>query len=269
LTPVDHRVSETFAAIRRDDSAGVIEQFASLASASQYRRLYALTDRYVARGSHVLDWGCGRGHFSYFLVKSGFRVTAYSLEHAPEIFAALSAPERERLNFVRGGLDEARRLPFEDGQFEAAFSVGVLEHVQELGGDELASLVELRRVLTPDGTLVCYHLPNRYSYIEAVSRRLPNRRDRGDFHQYRFSARDIEDLCRQAGFGVLEKGRYGFLPRNSLNRLPRSLRDAPAVTAILNRGDALLERLFSPVVQNYYFVARPRVVGRPVAGVVA
>lgn len=258
MTSAEQRVAETFAAIRRDDSARVIEQFASLAAASQYRKLYELTERYVTPGSHVLDWGCGRGHFSYFLVKSGFRVTAYSLEHPPEIFAALSACERERLDFVQGGLDETRRLPFSDGQFAATFSVGVLEHVREMGGDEQSSLAELRRVLSTDGVLICYHLPNRYSYIEAVSRRLGNRRNRGDFHQYRFTDRDIQNLCREAAFTLLDKGRYGFLPRNSLNQLPGSLRNARVVTAALNRGDALLERLFSPVVQNYYFVARPR-----------
>jgi SAM-dependent methyltransferase len=257
MTPAERQVSELFAAIRRDDSAGAIDQFVSLPAASQYRKLYQLTERYVRIGSHVLDWGCGRGHFSYFLLKRGFRVTAYSLEHEPEIFAALTPSERARLTWVHGRLDDARTLPFADNQFAAAFSVGVLEHVQELGGDELSSLMELRRVLAPDAVLICYHLPNRYSYIEAASRRLGERWKRRDFHRYRFTARDIRTLCEEARLAVLECGRYGFLPRNSLNSLPARLRDAPLVTAALNRGDAVLERLFSPVVQNYYFVARP------------
>jgi cyclopropane fatty-acyl-phospholipid synthase-like methyltransferase len=261
MTLASQRVSETFAALRRDDSAGVIEQFGSLGAAHQYRRLYELTERYVKPGSSVLDWGCGRGHFSYFLVRNGFRVTAYSLEHPPEIFATLSAAEQERLTFVRVGLDEARRLPFADGEFDAAFSVGVLEHVRETGGSEQASLAELRRVLAIDGILICYHLPNRHSYIEAISRRLASYRDRGDFHLYRFTDRDIRDLCRDAGLTLLDRGRYGFLPRNSLNQLPGSLRNAPAVATVLNHGDTVLERLFSPIVQNYYFVARPSPAG--------
>ena len=256
MTSASERVSETFAALRRADPGGVIEQFGSLAAANQYRKLYELTERHVRPGSHVLDWGCGRGHFSYFLVKSGFRVTAYSLEHPPEIFSALSVEERERLTFVHVSLEDARELPFADGQFEAAFSVGVLEHVREMGGSEQSSLAELRRVLADDGVLICYHLPNRYSYIEAISRRVSSRRARGDFHLYRFTERDIENLCREARLALLEKGRYGFLPRNSLNHLPGSLRDTPAVSTLLNRGDALLEWVFSPVVQNYYFVAR-------------
>jgi len=257
MTVAEQQAAELFAAIRRDDSAGVIDQFASLPAANQYRKLYELTERYVAPGSHVLDWGCGRGHFSYFLIKRGFRVTAFSLEHPPEIFASLSESERMRLTFVHGSLDQTRRLPFADGLFAAAFSVGVLEHVQELGGDELSSLLELQRVLMNGGVLICYHLPNRYSYIEAASRRLGERKRLGDFHRYRFTGRDIRNLCAGASLAVIDSGRYGFLPRNSLNGLPNRLRNAQFLTSALNRGDAVLERLFSPVLQNYYFVARP------------
>ena len=255
MTAAEERIAELFAAIRRDDPAGVIDQFGSLAAAHQYRKLYELTDRYVPSGTAVLDWGCGRGHFSYYLLKRGFRVTAYSLEHPPEIFAALSESERERLTFVRGEPDATRRLPFSEGRFAAVFSVGVLEHVRELGGDEKSSLRELRRVLREDGVFLCYHLPNRYSYIEAATRRLGGEHDH--VHRYRFTARDIRDLCRAADFSVVETGRYGFLPRNSLNRLPARLRDSPSLADAVNRSDAVLERLFSPVVQNYYFVARP------------
>ncbi len=261
MTVAEREVAEVFAAIRRHDTGHVIEQFASLPAASQYRKLYELTDRYVAPGSHVLDWGCGRGHFSYFLLTRGFSVTAYSLEHPPEIFETLSEPQRSRLTFVHGSLEEVRKLPFGDGQFAAGFSVGVLEHVQEVGGDELSSLLELRRVLRNNGVLICYHLPNRYSYIEAASRRIGERRRAGDFHRYRFTGREIQRLCVEAGFSVAESGRYGFLPRNSLNRLPPRLRDARFLTSAVNRSDAVLERLFSPVVQNYYFVARPTTEG--------
>lgn len=249
-----------FEAIQRDDPGGINRQCTSLASAGQYRKLYALTDRHVPAGSHVLDWGCGRGHFSYFLVRQGFRVTAYSLEPAPEIFDALSASDRERLTFVRGALDDPRRLPFGDGAFSAVFSVGVLEHVRELSGDEAASIRELRRVLADDGVFLCYHFPNRYSWIEAASRLLTAARLRAesaDFHRYRFTGADVRRLCGEAGLRLLEIKRYGFLPRNSFGRLPSRLRRSGLLAAAVNGSDALLERMFSAVDQNYYFVAKP------------
>jgi SAM-dependent methyltransferase len=255
MSGAEREVADMFAAIRQADPSESNDQFLSLTAANQYRLLYELTARYVPPGSQVLDWGCGRGHFSYFLVKRGYEVTAYSLEHPPEIFAALSGAESLRLTFVRGDLAAASRLPFADGRFAAAFSVGVLEHVRELGGDERSSLRELRRVLSDEGLFLCYHLPNRYSYIEALSRRLGTRRA-ASFHRFRFTARDIHALCRETRLSVVECGRYGFLPRNSANRLPARLRRSTRLAAAVNRSDALLERLFAPVVQNHYFVAR-------------
>ena len=62
------------------------------------------------------------------------------------------------------------------------------------------------------------------------------------------------------GRGHFSYGAYGFLPRNSLNRLPAAVRDARLLSATLNRSDAILERVFFPVVQNRHFAVR-----RPVA----
>ena len=260
MTPAGTDVAELVEAIRRDDPAGTNAQFGCLVAACQYRRLYALVARWIRPGARILDWGCGRGHFAYFLLRSGFAVTAYSLEHEPEIFASLPEPERRRLSFVRGSERDGRTLPFGSSRFDAVFSVGVLEHVRETGGEELASLLEIRRVLTPDGVFVCYHLPNRYSYIESASRWLGRRNPVAGwegFHRYRFTATAIRRLCRDAGLSVSEAGRYGFVPRNSFNRLPPRLGDSRALSWLVNVSDAALERLFSPLVQNHFFVARP------------
>jgi ubiquinone/menaquinone biosynthesis C-methylase UbiE len=258
---VEQEVARLFASIRRDDPSGVIDQFHSLAAANQYRGLYSLTAKYVATGAEVLDWGCGRGHFSYWLLKQGFRVTAYSLEHQPEIFAALSPAETGRLSFIRGSEQTADPLPFPDQRFAAAFSVGVLEHVRELGGDEVASLRELQRVVASEGVFISYHFPNRYSYIEALSRALhgpwrARAKEGFKFHKYRYTQRAIRSLCSEAGLVPVELRRYGFVPRNSFNRLPKRLRESQALASVVNLVDVALERVFSPVVQNYYFVAR-------------
>src|SRR5262245_15588721 len=94
------------ASLRRDHPAGTKEQLTCLSAAGQYRRLDGLAARCIRPGGHVLDWGCGRGHFAYFLVKSGIRVPAYSLEHEPEVFGSLSPSEKASLTFVRGAIDE-------------------------------------------------------------------------------------------------------------------------------------------------------------------
>jgi hypothetical protein len=111
--------------------------------------------------------------------------------------------------------------------------------------------------------LIAYHIPNRLSYIEALARITYGRRYRHvaesvKFHKHRFGASDLAALVEGAGFQMAEFGRYGFLPRNSFNRLPSSLRSRQGLTSAVNIADHFLERLFAPVVQNFYFVAQAK-----------
>lgn len=255
MLPFESEVAELYEDLRRI-APDTVEQFRSLPSASQYRKLYELTSVYVPPGASVLDWGCGRGHFTYYLLRRGYRVTAFSLEDQPELFAALTPEQQERLTFVRG--NDPVKLPFADRSFDAVFSVGVLEHVRELGGTELDSLVEIRRVLRFDGVLLVYHLPNRHSPIEAMARLVHRRSDPAEgfkFHHYRFTAPEIARLTHDAGLQLLDIGRYGFLPRNSTNRLPAFARSSRRIASAFNVTDAVLERVLAPLTQNFYFVA--------------
>jgi SAM-dependent methyltransferase len=215
----------------------------------------------MASGSRVLDWGSGNGHFSFFLARQGASVTSYSYEPEPAIFDLLFPAERARVSFVSGAQSgSSSRLPFDDGSFDYVFSIGVLEHVREMGGSEGESLGEIRRVLRPGGRFVCYHLPNRYSWIEAVSRMVygpldPTMRIPWKYHNYRFTRREIEVLCAEAGFTIDEMHRYGALPRNVFARVPGALRGSQGLSTVVNAVDLLLEKALLPISQNYAFVA--------------
>jgi ubiquinone/menaquinone biosynthesis C-methylase UbiE len=113
----------------------------------------------------VLDWGCGHGQMTDLLYKREVDVTAFDwsptaalegeivpLEWNPEIGACYSS--------------DPVRLPFPDNSFQYVLSCGVLEHVQQ----PEKSLEEIRRVLRPDGRLLVYKLPNRFSYLEVIAR---------------------------------------------------------------------------------------------------
>ena len=58
-------------------------QFGSLIGAHQYFRLYRVLLRHTPRGSKVLDWGCGNGHFSYALVRLGYKAVGFSGYDSP------------------------------------------------------------------------------------------------------------------------------------------------------------------------------------------
>jgi SAM-dependent methyltransferase len=218
-----------------------------MATAHQYRRLYELVARHLPEGASVLDWGCGNGHVSYGLHRLGYRVSGYSFEDF-----GLRRYLGEDYHFERGTPEDPSRLPFEDESFDGVMSVGVLEHVRETGGHEVASLQEIARVLKPGGAFLCYHFPNRYSLIETMSRRIPSKHS----HPFRYTQGDIESLCRCSGLDLVETRRYGALPRNFWHRSPASIGDSPWIVRTWDALDTGLGAVLSPWCQNYLFVAR-------------
>lgn len=225
-----------------------LSQFRSLLSADQYQKLYQIVRQYLAADSSVLDWGCGNGHFSYFLLRSHYQTYGYALED----FYFRSVLEPLGYQFQQGSFADAIALPYADQQFEGVVSVGVLEHVRETGGDELASLKEIFRLLKPGGYFICYHLPNQYSWIDAIASFIPNKHH----HQYRYTQPQIQQLCQTAGFQVLGCKRYGFLPRNFWGNLPASLRNLRSLAHLWNLFDTILSYSLSLFCQNYWFVAQ-------------
>ena len=223
-------------------------QFGSLLSAHQYLRLYGLVRRHVPEGARVLDWGTGNGHFSYFLQRSGYRASGYSFLDG-SFTRWLPDPD---YSFTQGNPAEPTTLPYPDATFDAVASIGVLEHVRETGGTEAGSLREIARVLKPGGRFVCFHFPNRWSWIDSAARRVPGLHR----HDYRYSRSEIAELTAGAGLILVDAGRYGFLPRNFGAHLPHPFRYSRGPARAWDAMDALLSLPFSPVCQNYYFVAR-------------
>lgn len=140
----------------------------NLRAGAQMLEYVAIAERMAREMSGpVLDWGCGYGQMTHLLRERGMEVSAFDwhpdaapggeevhLDHYPGVVAHRSS--------------DPVLLPFPDDSFQCALSCGVLEHVQQPGG----SLDELHRVLRPGGRLLVYKLPNRFSYLEALARRL-------------------------------------------------------------------------------------------------
>lgn len=215
----------------------------------QYRFLYELFHKYVPQGVKVLDWGVGKGHFSYFLVRAGYNAYGFSLEDGfPKGVDLAEAP----YHFVLGSINDPIQLPFADNSFEAVASVGVIEHVKETGGDDKESLREITRILKPDGVFVCYHLPNRYSLIDMLAKHIPDKHH----HPFRYTGNDINTLCESVNLKLLEMKRYGILPRNIWQHAPTYMRRSKALALAWNALDKLFAYPFTSICQNYVFVAR-------------
>jgi SAM-dependent methyltransferase len=223
-----------------------VAQFDNLATHSQYRNAYSVVPAHLDATTTVLDWGCGNGHFSYFLDHLGVAPVGYSFDPPPRCMAG-------KRGFRHVPAADPVQLPFPDRSFDAVVSIGVLEHVHETGGDEHGSLIEIKRILVPGGLFLCFHLPNRLGWIEPVTRLL---RVAEHVHRKKYGRGDVGRLVANAGLELVEAGRYNFLPRNRLARLPSVLKQRHTAVRLYNLLDDGLALLLPMLCQNWYFVAR-------------
>lgn len=230
-----------YSLIRERGLTDQAHQWASRVYWGQERLTCLKALQYVKAGSHCLDWGCGNGHFSYFLASHGFRTDAYAIHEMPPMLKGSG------VNFTQSA--DPVSLPYKSETFDAAFGVGVLEHVHELSGSREGSIAELRRVLKPSGLLLIFHLPNVFSWIEYAKGLV-----KAQQHEKRFGRAEASSLF--AGFDVLESGLYHFLPRRLFNKLP--MRDSPFFSSAIDSSDSALSFLLRPVCQNWYFICRKR-----------
>lgn len=223
--------------------------FDTITTGAQYRQLHRLCESWLPPGGQILDWGAGTGHASIYLSRAGHRVTGFSFED----FSFEDLLDGRPYRFVPGQSTEPTRLPFDDDEFDGALSVGVLEHVRETGGTEAGSLAELRRVLRRDGILICVHLPNAKSWIEAVARHRPGTH----VHLHVYRPTDVVRMFGDAGFAIERQGRYGILPRNQVARMfPRAWCDSDWFRRLYDVADSAGASLLPWLTQNHFVVAR-------------
>jgi arsenite methyltransferase len=105
-----------------------------------------------APGERILDMGCGPGFYAVEVLQEvGDEGSVVGVDTSAAMLGVAANRARGRPNgdFRQG---DATALPVEDGEFDAALSVQVLEYV----ADATAALRELRRSLRPGGRVVVW-----------------------------------------------------------------------------------------------------------------
>jgi SAM-dependent methyltransferase len=101
----------------------------------------------VSPGDRVIDVGCGPGNYTRDLADASGSGLVVGID-ASEAMVAAAARQSVRANVAYLRAD-ACALPFEDGAFDAACSVGVIHLLEE----PMRALEEIVRVLAPGGRL--------------------------------------------------------------------------------------------------------------------
>ena len=221
-------------------------------NAEQYRVMRAVEDRHwwyvgtraiahdtlaalpLRTGARVLDAGCGTGGNWRMLSRFG-RVAGVDISEL-----ALDAARGRGIGLL--ACASVGQLPFPDGSFDLVTSFEVLYH--RAVGDDVAALVELRRVLRPGGWLLL-RLP-AFDWLRGAH-------DEAVHTARRYTRADLRRKLEQAG---LEPRRLThvnglLLPLAAAKRAAERLRgaegddlgDAPALAEAAFRGALALERV--------------------------
>ena len=116
----------------------------------------------MPRGSRCIEIGAGSGRLSALLGLNGHQLTCLdytveALQSARRNFAFAQVTA----DFVRG---DAFALPFADCTFDAVFSTGLLEHFT----DPTPVIIEMVRILKPDGVFFSDIVPEQFSLLRAL-----------------------------------------------------------------------------------------------------
>lgn len=109
----------------------------------------------------VLEVGCGRGSLSAYFSDAGWDCTLLDIS-STAIDLAKNAFAENNLK-ARFDVGDCLNLPYEDGSFDLVFSIGLLEHFQDVS----SVIEEQKRILADSGMLIGYVVPECSSSIQA------------------------------------------------------------------------------------------------------
>jgi len=118
----------------------------------------------IPKDAKILDVGTGLGSMAIVLALHGYTITTGEPGDDESIYARQNWQENAEKVGVDGQISfeafNANSLPFEDGSFDAIFSLGSFHHIE--ASDRIKVLKEFIRTTVPTG-IICFFEPNHHT----------------------------------------------------------------------------------------------------------
>jgi ubiquinone/menaquinone biosynthesis C-methylase UbiE len=127
--------------------------------------------RNCSAGTRTIDFACGNGENGLFAAQLGSDVIGIDISPEGIRNANLNAQQAGVSDHCKFQVMDGENLLFADNTFDVGVEYGALHHV-----DLDRALVELARVLRPDGRMICVEALRHNPIIHAYRRRTPHLR---------------------------------------------------------------------------------------------
>lgn len=112
------------------------------------------------KGRNSLEVGCGRGSLSAYFSDAGFKCTLLDISPSViDIAKQIFSKNALHAQFIVGDVYD---LPFDDNSFDIVFSIGLLEHLEDVE----KPMWEQVRVLEDGGLFITYVVPENKNNIQ-------------------------------------------------------------------------------------------------------
>lgn len=112
------------------------------------------------KGKRVLEVGCGRGSLSCYFSNTAYDCTLLDKsEKVIDIAKTIFNNNKLNADFITG---DANKLPFDDKTFDIVFSIGLLEHFEDIE----KPMQEQMRILDAGGLFIAYVVPKYENNVQ-------------------------------------------------------------------------------------------------------
>lgn len=168
-------------------------------SSCEKDELWEIIKKFASLDDKIIDAGCGLGRWVIFLSRRGYDILG--ADNFREVVERLKQFDKT----LKLRVADIRRLPFEDREFNAYLSFGVVEHFEE---GPTKALKEARRVLKKGGIIILEtphdnFLRRTKRFIKFLLKRKEKSMIKLQFYEYRFKTSELKEFLKDLNFKIL------------------------------------------------------------------